>query len=77
MTMLLEEWCGGCGAVVTALVDEQGFRRHETGNIRCPECGAAIRPCDGCEEHDRCDECPYAGAEVTITQNQGTKEESK
>lgn len=34
MSIRLEEWCGNCGAVVTALVDERRFRSHETGNIR-------------------------------------------
>lgn len=77
MSIRLEEWCGNCGAVVTALVDERRFRSHEEGNIKCPECGEAIRPCNECDEHDKCDECPYEGAEVTITQTQKTKEESK
>lgn len=64
MTTLLEETCAECDAVVTAFVDGRAFAEHRAGRIRCPECGAAIRPCNGCEEHDRCDECPYAEAAV-------------
>ena len=68
MNMLLEESCAECDAVVTALVDKQAFVEHKAGRVRCPECGAAIRPCNGCDEHDKCDECPYAEAAIVATQ---------
>ena len=67
MTMLLDEFCANCDAYVTAFVDKQAFADHKTGRIRCPECDAAIRPCNTCEEHDKCSECPYAEADIIST----------
>ena len=62
--LLVEDFCTNCDCTVHAVFDNDGFRRHQTGVVRCPECGAAIMPCNECNDHDSCDKCPWRNVQA-------------
>jgi hypothetical protein len=57
--MLLENYCDECDEVVHAVFNDDDFINHRIGTIRCPVCGSTILPCNECENHDMCSECPW------------------
>ena len=65
MSMMTENYCDECDEVVHAVFDEEDFYGHKVGTIRCPHCGNAIMPCNECEDHSRCGECPWHGVRPT------------
>lgn len=63
-SVLLEEYCGECDETVHQVFTEKAFSAHKVGRIRCPNCGHAILPCNECEDHDACGDCPWKRAEI-------------
>lgn len=61
MTMLTENYCDECDEVVHAVFDEEDFYAHRIGTVLCPNCGHVIMPCNECENHDECGNCPWRG----------------
>lgn len=60
MCILTENYCDECNEVVHAVFDERDFYAHKIGTIRCPACGHIIMPCNECEDHDACGDCPWS-----------------
>lgn len=65
MKEMFEEYCG-CdkNGVVHAVFDMDEFNTHKVGRIRC-SCGNIVYPCDACEDHSRCNNCPWKDSEIT------------
>ena len=61
LTMLTENYCDECYEVVHAVFDMDDFYAHRIGTIRCPNCGHVIMPCNECDDHDGCGDCPWRG----------------
>ena len=59
MTIMTENYCDECNEVVHAVFDEEDFRNHKVGTIKCPVCGETIFPCNECEDHSACSSCPW------------------
>ena len=63
-TILTEDYCCECDETVHQVFSEKDFFAHKVGRIRCPNCGHAILPCNECEDHDACGNCPWKKAAV-------------
>lgn len=61
---VMENYCDQCGGVIESECEYAEFIRHRVGRVVCPSCGAVNLPCNECEEHWACDECPYEKAEI-------------
>ena len=33
--------------------------------IKCPECGTIIKPCNECDDNNRCADCPWKNASIS------------
>ena len=60
MDMLTENYCDECDEVVHAVFDDEDFRNHRVGSVKCPKCGHIIMPCNECENRAGCGNCPWA-----------------
>ena len=65
MSMMTENYCDECDAVVHAVFDEDDFYNHRVGTVKCPDCGETILPCNECEDHSACSQCPWSGVPAT------------
>jgi len=59
--IITENYCDECDEEIHALFDEDKFFAHKVGALKCPACGAIVMPCNECEDHDACGDCPWRG----------------
>jgi len=59
MPIMTENYCPECNEVVHAVFDSEDFYAHRIGAVLCPVCGSVIEPCNECEDHTACDNCPW------------------
>ena len=57
--ILTENFCPECDEVVHQVFNAEDFFNHKVGLMICPKCGATIQPCNECETHDACGDCPW------------------
>ena len=60
MNILTENFCPECDEVVHQVFDREDFYRHEVGALYCPKCGHLILPCNECDDHSNCMDCPWS-----------------
>ena len=63
-SVLLEEYCNECDEVLHQAFSTKAFYNCKVGRLRCPKCGAVMVPCNECEDHDACNNCPWKDAEI-------------
>ena len=61
--MRVEEYCDDCDRMVCAVFSREDFDAHKVGRIRCRH-GHVVMPCQECEDHDQCHDCPWKDAEI-------------
>lgn len=61
--IFLEDYCDECDEVLHQVFDADQFFSHKVGALICPVCGHVTMPCNECENHDECGNCPWADAE--------------
>lgn len=64
--ILTENYCDECDEVLNQVFDYKAFRSHKVGALICPKCGHVTMPCNECEDHDGCGDCPWAKSERTV-----------
>ena len=64
--ILTENYCDECDEVLNQVFDRKAFCSHKVGALICPKCGHITMPCNECEDHDDCGDCPWANAERTM-----------
>lgn len=65
--ILIENYCDECDEVLHQVFDEGQFLSHKVGALICPNCGHVTMPCNECENHADCGNCPWANAEKSNT----------
>lgn len=65
--ILTENYCDECDEVLHQVFGRRAFFAHQVGALICPTCGHVTMPCNECEDHDACDNCPWANAEESNT----------
>jgi hypothetical protein len=66
MKMMTENYCTECDEVVHQVFDDEAFYNHTVGTITCPKCGSIVMPCNECDDHSKCGECPWNGVNGTV-----------
>jgi hypothetical protein len=66
MKMMTENYCDECDEVVHQVFDDEAFYNHTVGTIICPKCGSIVMPCNECDDHGKCGECPWNGVNGTV-----------
>lgn len=57
-----EETCPECDETFVVRFKTEDFDNHETGRIVCPKCGRFVMPCNACNIHSDCANCPWKNA---------------
>lgn len=63
--ILTEDYCDECDEVLNQVFDERQFFSYKVGALICPKCGHVTMPCNECEDHDACGDCPWRKAKAT------------
>ena len=56
--IMTENYCDECDDVLHAVFDIDDFESHHRGSIMC-KCGTVVMPCNECEDHGMCGDCPW------------------
>lgn len=56
--IMTENYCDECDDVLHAVFDIDDFESHRLGSIMC-KCGTVVMPCNECEDHGMCGDCPW------------------
>lgn len=62
--MLTENFCDECDEVLHQVFAKGQFFSHKVGALICPKCGHVTMPCNECEDHDACADCPWQNTEA-------------
>lgn len=65
-SILTENYCNDCDEVLNQVFDIDAFYEHKVGALICPKCGCVNMPCNECEDHDDCGNCPWANADRCV-----------
>lgn len=65
--IITEDFCDECDEVLHQVFARKAFFAHQVGVVICPKCGHATMPCNECENHDACGNCPWTNAEKPNT----------
>lgn len=61
--ILTENYCDECDKVLHQVFDRDAFYAHKVGALICPKCGHVTMPCNECDDHDACANCPWTNAD--------------
>lgn len=64
--ILTENYCDECDEVLNQVFDKKAFFAGKVGALICPKCGHVMMPCNECEDHDACGDCPWAKADKCV-----------
>ena len=64
--ILTENFCDECDEVLNQVFDEKAFYAGKVGALICPKCGHVTMPCNECEAHDACGDCPWAKSDRCV-----------
>ena len=63
--VLTENYCDECDEMLHQVFFLKAFRDHKVGAVICPKCGHVTMPCNECEDHGDCGNCPWGVSEAS------------
>lgn len=64
--ILTENYCDNCDEVLNQVFSTKAFYAGKVGALICPKCGHVTMPCNECEDHDACGDCPWEKSERCV-----------